>query len=142
MLLFVNGAIQRLLLSLSGAWRGNISARIVGISCSFALQPAPDALCFANICPQRNLWKQPNNKWKVIVVDGLHFKRNGRTTSTGIRTPQGNQLRHSVGQLVSVHFFTVPTLQLRMLYVFVILSPKSQSNKIEYSLPITVPPFD
>ena len=43
MLLFVNGAIQRLLLSLSGAWRGNISARIVGISCSFALQTAHDA---------------------------------------------------------------------------------------------------
>jgi hypothetical protein len=32
------------------------------------------ALSFANICQQRNLWKRPNNKWKVIVVDGLDLK--------------------------------------------------------------------
>jgi hypothetical protein len=31
-------------------------------------------------------------------------------------------LRNHVGQMVSVDFFTVPTIQLRVLYVFVILS--------------------
>ena len=31
-------------------------------------------------------------------------------------------LRNHVGQIVSVDFFTVPTVQLRMLYVFVILT--------------------
>ena len=34
----------------------------------------------------------------------------------------GTFLRYHVGQLVSVDFFTVPTLQLRMLYVFLILA--------------------
>src|SRR5262245_42647834 len=33
-----------------------------------------------------------------------------------------NVLRHHVGHMVSVDFFTVPTVQLRVLYVFVVLA--------------------
>jgi hypothetical protein len=51
------------------------------------------------------------------TVSRLMPKKKGRPSQTWMTF-----LRNHVGQMVSVDFFTVPTIQLRVLYVFVILA--------------------
>jgi len=74
-----------------------------------------------------------NPTWGAPRVHGelkkLGFKISERTVSRLMpkKTGKSSQtwmtfLRNHVGQMVSVDFFTVPTIQLRVLYVFVILA--------------------
>jgi hypothetical protein len=51
------------------------------------------------------------------TVSRLMPKKTGRPSQTWMTF-----LRNHIGQMVSVDFFTVPTIQLRVLYVFVILA--------------------
>jgi hypothetical protein len=74
-----------------------------------------------------------NPTWGAPRVHGelkkLGFKISERTVSRLMPKKPGKPsqtwmtfLRNHVGQMVSVDFFTVPTMQLRVLYVFVILA--------------------
>src|SRR5262249_51106310 len=74
-----------------------------------------------------------NPTWGAPRVHGelkkLGFKISERTVSRLMPKKTGKPsqtwmtfLRNHVGQMVSVDFFTVPTLQLRVLYVFVVLA--------------------
>src|SRR5262249_54052061 len=74
-----------------------------------------------------------NPTWGAPRIHGelrkLGFKISERTVSRLIPKKTGKPsqtwmtfLRNHVGQMVSVDFFTVPTIQLRVLYVFVVLA--------------------
>src|SRR5262249_47382600 len=74
-----------------------------------------------------------NPTWGALRVHGelkkLGFKISERTVSRLMPKTTGKPsqtwmtfLRNHVGQTVSIDFFTVPTLQLRVLYVFVVLA--------------------
>jgi len=65
----------------------------------------------------------------------LGFEISERTVSRLMPKPRKNPsqtwktfLTNHVGQLVSIDFFTVPTLQLRVLFVFVLSSALDRTN--------------
>src|SRR5262249_44814803 len=72
------------------------------------------------------LWEAPRVYGELLK---LGFEISGRTVSR-LRPKKGRKpsqtwmtfLRNHIGQLVSIDFFTVATIQLRVLYVFIILA--------------------
>ena len=80
-----------------------------------------------------------NPTWGAPRVHGelekLGFKISERTVSRLMPKKTGKPsqtwmtfLRNHVGQMVSVDFFTVPTIQLGVLYVFVLSSADDKTN--------------